>query len=101
MQIQSTAEVKAPASRPIPEPRRLAEAAVSGAVAVRIKPYRVAEIAALLDVHQATIYRDIECGRLRAHRVGSGKGALRIFPAAYDTYLALLEVRAVALAEVA
>jgi excisionase family DNA binding protein len=59
------------------------------------KPFRVAQIAALLDVHQATIYRDIECGRLKALRVGAGKGALRIMPAALDAYLALLEVRAV------
>lgn len=60
------------------------------------KPFRVAEVAAMLDVHQATIYRDIESGRLRALRVGSGKGALRILPEALDAYLALLEVRAVA-----
>jgi excisionase family DNA binding protein len=78
-----------------------------GALAARTeirKPYRVADIAAMLDVHQATIYRDIEAGRLKALRVGSGKGALRILPAALDAYLALLEVRAVAtsnLAEVA
>ena len=60
------------------------------------KPFRVAEVAALLDVHQATVYRDIEAGRLKALRVGTGKGALRIMPAALDAYLALLEVRAVA-----
>jgi len=60
------------------------------------KPYRVAEVAALLDVHPATVYRDIESGRLKALRVGSGKGALRILPEALDAYLALLEVRAVA-----
>ena len=59
------------------------------------KPYRVAQVAAMLDVHQATVYRDIEAGRLKALRVGSGKGALRILPAALDAYLALLEVRAV------
>lgn len=60
------------------------------------KPYRVAEIAAMLDVHQSTIYRDIEAGRLRALRVGAGKGSLRILPAALEPYLALLEVRATA-----
>jgi excisionase family DNA binding protein len=60
------------------------------------KPFRVAEVAAMLDVHQATVYRDIEAGRLKALRVGSGKGALRILPAALDAYFALLEVRAVA-----
>ena len=69
-----------------------------GALAARTeirKPYRVAQVAAMLDVHQATIYRDIEAGRLRALRVGSGKGALRILPEAFDAYIALLEVRAV------
>ena len=60
------------------------------------KPYRVAEVAALLDVHPVTVYRDIDAGRLKALRVGSGKGALRVLPEALDAYLALLEVRAVA-----
>jgi excisionase family DNA binding protein len=60
------------------------------------KPFRVAQVAAMLDVHQATVYRDIEAGRLKALRVGSGKGALRILPDALDAYFALLEVRAVA-----
>jgi excisionase family DNA binding protein len=60
------------------------------------KPYRVAQVAALLDVHPATVYRDIDAGRLKALRVGSGKGALRIMPDAFDAYLSLLEVRAVA-----
>ena len=60
------------------------------------KPFRVAEVATLLDVHPATVYRDIDAGRLKALRVGSGKGALRILPDALDAYLALLEVRAVA-----
>lgn len=60
------------------------------------KPYRVADVAAMLDVHPVTVYRDIEAGRLKALRVGAGKGALRILPAALDAYLALLEVRAAA-----
>lgn len=59
------------------------------------KPFRVAEVARILDVHQSTIYRDIEAGRLRALRVGTGKGALRILPDALDAYLALLEVRTI------
>jgi excisionase family DNA binding protein len=59
------------------------------------KPYRVVDVAKMLDVHIATIYRDIAAGRLRAHRVGSGKGALRILPDALNEYFALLEVRAV------
>ena len=65
------------------------------------KPYRVSDVATLLDVHQATIYRDIDAGRLKALRVGSGKGALRILPDALDDYLALLEVRPPGLAGVA
>jgi excisionase family DNA binding protein len=60
------------------------------------KPFRVAQVAALLDVHPATVYRDIDAGRLKALRVGSGKGALRIMPDALDAYLSLLEVRTVA-----
>jgi excisionase family DNA binding protein len=59
------------------------------------KPFRVAQVAAMLDVHQATVYRDIEAGRLKALRVGSGKGALRIMPDALKDYVALLEVRSV------
>jgi excisionase family DNA binding protein len=69
----------------------------SGAADASIrKPFRVAEVAALLDVHPATVYRDIEAGRLKALRVGEGKGALRILPEALSAYFALLEVRAVA-----
>jgi excisionase family DNA binding protein len=60
------------------------------------KPYRVADVAAMLDVHPVTVYRDIDAGRLKALRVGSGKGALRIMPDALAAYFALLEVRSVA-----
>lgn len=60
----------------------------------RRKPYRVAEVAAALDVHPSTIYRDIEIGKLRALRVGSGRGALRITQAAFEEYLAVLEAYA-------
>jgi excisionase family DNA binding protein len=73
--------------------QRTAEASASAVSPV--KPYRVAQIATLLDVHQATVYRDIEAGRLKALRVGTGKGALRIMPDAYAAYLAQLEARAV------
>jgi excisionase family DNA binding protein len=74
MQVQATANLSEPTT-------------------ARTKPYRVAEIAAMLDVHPVTVYRDIEAGRLQALRVGSRKGALRILPAALDAYLALLGVR--------
>jgi len=54
----------------------------------RRKPYRVAEVAELLDVHESTVYRDIDEGRLRALRVGAKRGALRIMPADFAVYLA-------------
>jgi len=57
------------------------------------RPYRVADVAALLDVHPSTIYRDIAAGRLRALRVGSRKGAVRILPDDLKAYLALVEIR--------
>lgn len=74
MHVQSTAEATAAAT-------------------VRTKPFRVSEVADMLDVHPVTIYRDIEAGRLRALRVGSKKGALRILPPDLDAYVALLTVR--------
>jgi excisionase family DNA binding protein len=58
-------------------------------------PFKVAEVALMLGVHKSTIYRDIQEGSLRALRVGTGKGALRIRPEHLDAYMALLEVRAV------
>jgi len=67
----------------------------------RTKPYRVAELAELLDVHPVTIYRDIAEGRLRAHRVGKSKGAIRILPDAWIDYLALTEIRPAELGAVA
>jgi len=41
-------------------------------------PYRVKDVAAALDVSVHTIYRDIRSGRLRALRLGRGRGTLRI-----------------------
>ncbi|GAA1347830.1 helix-turn-helix domain-containing protein [Saccharothrix algeriensis] len=40
--------------------------------------HRVKAVAEMLDVSVATIYRAIESGALRALKVGTGKGALRI-----------------------
>lgn len=68
---------------------------------VRTKPFRVSEVADMLDVHPVTVYRDIEAGRLRALRVGSKKGALRILPPDLDAYLALLAIRPAFAAEAA
>jgi excisionase family DNA binding protein len=67
----------------------------------RTKPYRVAEVAELLDVHPVTIYRDIAEGRLRALRTGKAKGAIRILPDALNAYLALIQVPAAELGAVA
>lgn len=40
--------------------------------------FRVKAVAEMLDVSVATIYRAIESGTLRALKVGTGRGALRI-----------------------
>ncbi|WP_207620602.1 helix-turn-helix domain-containing protein [Streptosporangium minutum] len=52
----------------------------------RCKPYRVAEVARALDVHQSTVYREIESGRLKALRVGKRRGTLRIPVDAFNDY---------------
>ena len=44
----------------------------------RTQNYRVKVVAAALDVSVATIYRAISAGALRAQRMGTGKGAVRI-----------------------
>jgi excisionase family DNA binding protein len=50
------------------------------------RPYRVLEVALALDVHVSTIYRDIESGKLRAFRLGQGRGTLRIPHEAFAEY---------------
>ena len=44
----------------------------------RTQNYRVNVVAAALDVSVATIYRAIKSGELRAQRIGTGKGTVRI-----------------------
>lgn len=66
----------------------------------RTKPYRVGEVAAMLDVHRATVYRDVSEGRCRALRVGKGQGVIRIPVDAFNEYRQRLEVQAVAPSEV-
>lgn len=87
---------------------RLAEALVAGVdlnaappqrKKTRTKPYRVAEVAGALDVHRSTVYRDIEAGRCRAYRVGSGRGTLRISVDDFESYKDFLRSRAATHAE--
>lgn len=49
--------------------------------------YRVKAVADMLDVSPSTIYRAIESGALRAYKVGTGKGALRVLGSAIHAYL--------------
>lgn len=71
-----------------------AQTPASAGVTSRIRPYRVAEVAELLDVHESTVYRDIDAGRLRALRIGSKRGALRILPVDFDAYVASMTTAA-------
>lgn len=57
-------------------------------------PYRVAEVAAALDVHHSTVYRAIESGQLRAMRVGMGRGTLRVPHNALVAYVTAMAERA-------
>lgn len=53
--------------------------------------YRVKAVAESLDVSAATIYRAVESGALRAVRIGTGKGAIRIPAQAVDEYISACE----------
>lgn len=50
--------------------------------------YRVKAVAEMFDVSRATVYREIEAGRLPALRFGTTKGALRVSGEAIAAYLA-------------
>jgi excisionase family DNA binding protein len=63
--------------------------------------YRVAQVAAILNVHRTTVYRAIESGDLPAVRLGQGRGGLRVSQEALTAYLAGAEVHPTAMAEVA
>ncbi|WP_229373277.1 helix-turn-helix transcriptional regulator [Umezawaea beigongshangensis] len=49
--------------------------------------HRVKAVAEMLDVSVATIYRAIESGALRALKIGTGKGALRVPEDAIGEYI--------------
>lgn len=55
----------------------------------RTKPYKVAEVATYFDVDVSTVYREINAGRLKALRIGSGRGTLRVPARALAEYEAL------------
>lgn len=53
----------------------------------RTRAYRVKEIADMLDVSPATVYRAIKSGTLDAYKLGAGKSALRISGQSLKAYL--------------
>ena len=52
----------------------------------------VKDVAGRLCVSIASVYRLIESGRLPAHRIGVGRGTLRVSEAALESYLRSVEV---------
>lgn len=58
--------------------------------------FRVKAVAGLLDVSRATIYRAIETGALRALKIGTGKGALRVPADAIQDYVTACQQAALA-----
>lgn len=52
----------------------------------RTRMYQVKAVAEHFGVHPATIYRAIEAGELRALRLGSGRGAIRVPGGAIEDY---------------
>jgi excisionase family DNA binding protein len=63
--------------------------------------YRVKAVADMLDVSQATVYRAVESGKLRAARMGEGAGAVRISGQAINDYVEACTIRPAITAEVA
>jgi excisionase family DNA binding protein len=57
----------------------------------RTQIYRAKTVAEALDVSVATIYRAVESGALRARRLGTRRGAVRISGAAVLDYIAACE----------
>lgn len=51
------------------------------------EPLRVKDIAAALNVANATVYAEIKAGRLTSYRVGQGRGTIRVSRAAFTSYL--------------
>jgi len=73
----------------MPEPEEVRQGPVSGAAA----PYRVGEVAELMNAGKSTVYRLIESGELPAFRAGSGRGGLRVPREAYEKFVRARAVR--------
>lgn len=57
--------------------------------------FRVAEVAARFEIDETTIYRQIKAGRLKAIRIGAGRGTLRISAEALAEYEASITAAAI------
>jgi len=62
----------------------------------RPKPFRVKDVAALLDVDTSTVYAAVRNGELGAYRVGVGRGTIRI---PVDSFVAYAAERGIPAAE--
>lgn len=56
--------------------------------------FRVAEVAARFEIDETTVYRQIKAGRLKAIRIGSGRGTVRVPAAALAEYEASITAAA-------
>jgi excisionase family DNA binding protein len=56
--------------------------------------YRVAEVAARFEIDETTVYRQIKAGRLKAVRIGSGRGTVRVPAEALAEYEASIAAAA-------
>jgi excisionase family DNA binding protein len=56
--------------------------------------FRVAEVAARFDVNATTVYREIKAGRLKAVRIGAGRGTVRVPAEALAEYEASIAAAA-------
>ena len=59
---------------------------VSGSDDTDRRFFRVAEVAARFNIDETTIYRQIKVGRLKAIRIGAGRGTLRVSAQALAEY---------------
>ena len=60
---------------------------VRGQVMEREPLYKVEEVARRLNVSAATVYRMVQAGRIEHHRIGCGRGAIRMSEAQVRSYL--------------